>query len=83
MTANLPSPQELPAEFLWEQDNKGEPGWYATVHCWDIQEGMFPRANLWNGEKWDWDGPIIAHAGPFETKEAAQEWANKHDPEAP
>ena len=71
-----------PTEFEWATPNTGPAGWYATVHCWEPEEGMFPGAHRWDGKKWEWDGPIVAHAGPFATKEEAKAWADAHDPEA-
>jgi hypothetical protein len=64
-------------------------GWFAVIRCWDSREGMFPDA-VWvtagkvdraenNGMASDGSG----HAGPFETKAEALQWAEAHDPEAP
>lgn len=29
-----------------------QPGWYATLECWDVREGLFPGAHYWTGSEW-------------------------------
>lgn len=55
------------------------PGWYAVSFCWDVREGLIPGAGQWDGAEWGSRAPIVCHAGPFENKEAALEWARAHD----
>lgn len=71
-----------PTNFEWGGNNISLAGWYATLHCWDECEGMFPGANYWDGENWRSTLPICGHAGPFETSKDAAAWAYAHDPEA-
>jgi hypothetical protein len=65
-------------------DNPTQPGWYATLVCWEVEEGMFPGAHYWNGNAWE---PSWRSAGiqywpiVFDTKEAAETYAYEHDPE--
>ena len=59
-----------------------KPGWYATLHCWDAQEGIFPGSNYWDGEYWDESLPFTAYAGPFDDERSAEQWADDHDVEA-
>lgn len=70
-----------PEQFEWNTKNTGDPGWYATVHIWDAQEGLFPGAHYWDGTQWDCPAVIIAHAGPFPEMADASQWAQEHDPE--
>jgi hypothetical protein len=70
-------------EFVWEESPEDKPGWYATLHCWDIAEGIFSGAHYWSGTKWDSELPITAHAGPFPTKAEAESWSDANDPELP
>jgi hypothetical protein len=73
---------KIPTEFDFDEPNAGPAGWYATTHCWDVEEGIFTGANYWDGIKWDWDGPITGHAGPFLSESDALSWARAHDPES-
>lgn len=58
------------------------PGWYATCHCWDPAEGVFPGAHYWDGKQWDEDLPFDAFSSvAFATRVEAEEWAHDHDPE--
>lgn len=70
-------------EISWEFDidHPDKPGWYATLHCWDFEEGIFDKATEWLGEKWADDSPITAWAGPFPDEATAQEWAENHNPD--
>jgi hypothetical protein len=66
----------------WTDGNKpAEPGWYAVVQCWDPEEGLFPDAALWLGDKWAEKTAVVSHAGPFADRQAAEDWADEHDPE--
>jgi hypothetical protein len=71
-------------ELKWHhgESKTKPPGWYATLHCWDADEGLFPDAHFWDGNEWDWNGPITSHAGPFESEDATKAWADEHDPES-
>jgi hypothetical protein len=70
----------------WPDNAKDHPtdsGWYATIRCWDPQEGVFPGANFWDGTEWkDGNRAIFNYHGPFPDEESAYAWAMKHDPEA-
>lgn len=56
-------------------------GWYATLHCWEVQEGFFPGSAFWNGEKFTNDLPISNWVdNVFLSKEEAGEYAVKNDP---
>lgn len=69
-------------QYEWESDDDVQlNGWYATIHCWEVEEGMFPGANYWNGTSWDFKMPVFMWAGPFLSKSEAEEWAYEHDPE--
>jgi hypothetical protein len=68
-------------KWQWERENAGPPGWYATVICWDVEEGMIPDADYWDGSAWREGYPVMACAGPFETENDADDWAQSHDPE--
>ncbi|MBK8191600.1 MAG: hypothetical protein IPK79_14285 [Vampirovibrionales bacterium] len=54
-------------------------GWYAELHRWE--EGLFPGAAFWDGEKWSNSLPICEWAGPFDTMEDADKWAWDNDPD--
>jgi hypothetical protein len=57
-------------------------GWYATLYCWDPQEGTFPGPNYWDGRTWQEKLPVIAHSPvPFSSIEEAKSWGRTHDPE--
>lgn len=62
-----------------------EEGWYATIHSWDAAtEGSFPGAHYWDGKHWGENLPIYSWSNqPFESKKAAEDWADANDPEAP
>lgn len=68
---------------VWTSDDPVEPGWYATIHCWDPDEGMFPGAHYWNGEHWQpQTSASIQHwRKVFETELEASDYAWEHDPE--
>ena len=59
-----------------------QPGWYATIHCWDAYEGTFIRSTEWLGDRWAESFPFVAWQGPFPDEDAADAWARAHDPEA-
>jgi len=69
--------------FEWGRDDETPPmtGWYATLHCWDPYEGFFPGSAFWHGETWSNSLPIVAWAGPFDTMEDAEKWADENDPD--
>ena len=69
-------------ELSWEwhkEKTSGPEGWFATVLCWDPEEGCIPLAGYWNGETWG-NCPVVAYAGPFATVEEAEKWAEDNDP---
>jgi hypothetical protein len=66
----------------WTRDKCVEPGFYATLRCWDPHEGFLPGANYWNGSGWDTLDPIVSWSErPFETWTEAEQWAYDRDPE--
>jgi hypothetical protein len=57
-------------------------GWYATLYCWDSNEGSFPGANWWTGMHWQEPLPVYAVSPTaFSSEEEAKAWADKHDPD--
>lgn len=71
-------------------NNPTQPGWYATLHCWDADEGTFPGAHYWNGSAWQSDehsgvlqtSATIQHwPVPFNSQEEAETYAYDNDPE--
>jgi hypothetical protein len=74
-----------PAEPEWDYDSKNpdsaEVGWYATLFCWDSNEGTFAGGNRWFGDRWENNLPVYAWVGPFSTMVEADEWARAHNPE--
>lgn len=57
-------------------------GWYATVLCWDAQEGLIPRAEYWDGSHWVGDRPVVQRSPEtFTSEPEAHAWAYAHDPE--
>jgi hypothetical protein len=74
-------------QWIWRGADPDKPetdGWYAVVKCWDSEEGMFPDVCKFSGGKWagNFESAISAFCGPFPTEAEAQDWANRHDPEA-
>ena len=68
----------------WDWDNKTPdvPGCYATTHCWDVSEGMFPGANYFNGAEWEDNLPVCCFSSrSFASWDKATEWAYEHDAE--
>jgi hypothetical protein len=58
-------------------------GWYATLHCWEVEEGMFPDAHYWNGSEWEPEttASILYWPTQFDSKEEAERFARDNDPE--
>lgn len=56
-------------------------GWYATMHSWDVGEGMFPGAHYWTGIEWqpETNAGIIYWPVLFESEEEARQYADEHD----
>jgi hypothetical protein len=66
--------------WVYEKD-AAEIGWYAVLLCWDPEEGIIPSTNFWEG-RWQFHGPVIARSPtPLRSRDAAGEWADKHDPD--
>lgn len=63
--------------------NPTERGWYATLKCWDAEEGIFPGAHFWNGDEWQPMTFASVQHWPikFETERDAEDFAYEHDPE--
>ena len=67
-------------EWIWESKPTAS-GFYAITYCWDAEEGMFPGSSFFDGVAWDTALPIVAFAGPFNSKELAEAWADANDVE--
>jgi len=73
---------EIEPDWYYSQvPNTREVGWYATLFCWDSNEGIFAAGNRWLGDRWEDKYPVYAWAGPFSTMAEADEWARAHNPE--
>jgi hypothetical protein len=55
-----------------------EAGWYAVLICYDTQEGIFPDARLWDGEKWNGKA-VLAFGDKCESESDANRLAYEHD----
>jgi hypothetical protein len=77
----------------WVAEYKGppdHPGWYATMHSWDSDEGSFPGVHYWDGKVWkDASGPFgkasslpifQRSSDSFDDPREADKWAEDHDP---
>jgi hypothetical protein len=62
-------------------DNPAQPGWYATLMCWDVEEEVFPGGCYWNGETWDTNASVQYWPIVFGSQEAAETYAYNNDPE--
>jgi hypothetical protein len=64
-------------------DNPTSPGWYATLHCWDVEEGMFPSAHYWTGSRWQPETSAGIQHWPimFDTEDDARQYADDNDPD--
>ena len=57
-------------------------GWYAILYCWEVQEGFFPSAAHWNGDKFDSSLPVSNWVDKiFSIKEDAAKFALDNDPD--
>lgn len=83
--------EQTTVEWLWIRNHPPtESGWYATTHCFDPEEGIFPGAYFWDGVSWIFDDlvwgtlPLLNRSSvTFPSKSAAEKWAYEHDPEGP
>jgi hypothetical protein len=57
-----------------------KPGWYAVLHCWDSEEGVFPGIREL-GEAGFPSSVIARSPGPLADQTAAEAWADRHDPD--
>lgn len=69
-----------PTEWCWDSLPSNAAGSYAVLRCYDPAEGMFPDSVM-APASWPANRAIAAYAGPFPTKQAAEDWAYAHDPE--
>ena len=69
---------EMEWEFL---KDPSENGWYAVLICYDPQEGIFPSAAYWDGEKWSHKS-VSGFGVKCETEKEAEDLAYAHDPDA-
>jgi hypothetical protein len=72
------------AKFPWkwlEECPPEKPGWYATLYCFDPEEGTFPSESEWSGTAWS-DSLPYTHRSPepFATRHEAGRWASDNDP---
>lgn len=67
-------------EWNGMQDPKA-PGWYAVLICYDPQEGIFPSAAYWDGEKWNRKA-VSGFGERRETEAEAEALAYENDPDA-
>lgn len=65
-----------PAVWEFSGEAPTEPGWYAIVYCWELEEGSWTGVARWNG-RWLKDLPITGYAGPFADQQAAQAWGGR------
>jgi len=75
---------DSPPEPGWDYSrvpNTKEPGYYATLYCWDGSEGIFAGGNRWLGDRWESGTPVYAWRGPFPTLIKADGWARAYNPE--
>lgn len=63
-----------PTDWCWDSLPSNAAGPHAVLRCYDPAEGMFPDS-LMAPANWPADRAIVAHAGPFPTKQAAEGWA--------
>lgn len=66
-------------------DPPSRPGWYATLHSWDSNEGMFPGAHFWTGSEWEPEtsAGIVYWPILFALEDEARKYAEDHDPDQP
>ena len=65
----------------WIQDqNPNKPGIYPVIIMYDVQEGGFPNASVWDGREWE-NRAVIAYLDKvFESQDEAYNYAYQHDP---
>lgn len=69
-------------EWVWGKEPPVDDGWYA-VRVWDSYVGMFPHVIRFTGKKPSESFVMadkINHAGPFQDRATALQWAKDHDP---
>lgn len=72
----------MSVEFISIYEKKpGECGWYATLHCWEIQEGFFAGGSFWDGIEFT-NRSNVTHwtPGSFDSEKEAKAWASENDP---
>lgn len=43
----------------WVIGDPTESGWYATLTCWNPEEGFFSGADRWNGSAWSERSSVV------------------------
>lgn len=85
MTAEKDPRNDAAPTSGWVEGKPSEPGWYATVHGWEPQEGAFPGAHYWDGTAWTEPATKVVilmwMAPAFPSQEEAHRWAYDHDPD--
>ena len=80
MSDNIPDA----VAFAWTEDEPTEPGWYAVVICFDMEEGAWPEADEWTTEK-EWKDShrravMMRSIQTFANEESAYEAGRANDP---
>ncbi len=72
----------MATEFISIFENKPKAkGWHGTLHSWDSQEGFFPGASFWDGEKFATTLPVCHFIDKvFDCENDAELFANDNDP---
>lgn len=62
-------------------DDPEQVGWYATLSCWDEEEGLFPGAHYWDGDDWQPQTSASIQYWPivFKSEDAAIDYAYEND----
>jgi hypothetical protein len=72
----------MTVKFISVYDDKPKTrGWYATLHCWEVQEGFSPGAAFWNGAEFTTNLPISNWVDRvFDSEQDANGFAFDNDP---
>jgi hypothetical protein len=68
----------------WTEGSPEAPGWYPILMMWDAEEGIFPNAGYWTGEKWEGDTVwAVIQYWPLrcDSQKVAKDTAYEHDPD--
>lgn len=71
-----------PDDMKWNYEGKpSQIGWYAVLICYDENEGVFPNAAWWDGDRWSRKS-VICFGDMRCTEQEAEQLAYDHDPDA-